>query len=352
MIGSDPTCDIVIAEAGVSRNHLLIFQDDNGLFAVDQNSTNGSFINDQLLIAGLKNAISPPVTIYMGTVTVTIKSDEASTSSSNSSSSSESTDSRRKTSIKDFKSQPAAPSIYKRAAATSSGDKTVVLKLERPKPATKFKFNPMYVVAGLVILAGAYFTQFTSEEEVQTAPSLKPRPRPVPLVAAQPIGLENVKLPEKDKILALSKNPKCAKSPETELCKSFKIPPNSPSWGVVSEEKNLFVFLPIDTAVGLVKDQLKTEITPKELTEIALAQGILYSTAPDIRYAELKGYQIIYAFFEKGEAAEPQLKAAALISPENLQSMRVIMGRLLGRLKQTGPKGVEISRSIYRSEIY
>lgn len=364
MIGSDPSCDIVVSEVGVSRNHLLIFQDSGLIYAVDQNSTNGSFINDQLLIAGLKNLLTPPVTIFLGAaVTITVLSDEdisARTGPKTASMVDRTSDKidvrdfRKKTSIKDFKPQASDPkgSIYKRTP-TVTGDQTVLLKLDRSKlEVKKKKINPMYVLAALVIGAGVYFTQFTSEEEVQSVPSLKPRPKPVPLVAQKPVGLENLKLPTKEKITALFSKAKCAKAPESELCKFFAIPATDPAWGVVSEDKDLFVFLPLDAAMTIVKQQLKTEVTPKQLIEVSVAQGLMSSTTQEINYSQLVNYKLVYAFYETGAGTGPQLKATALISPDNLQSMRVIMGRLLGRLGETGPSAAAIGHSLYHLETY
>jgi len=47
LLGRHPDCDIIILDKGVSRRHTRIFRQGNQLIISDENSTNGTFLNDQ-----------------------------------------------------------------------------------------------------------------------------------------------------------------------------------------------------------------------------------------------------------------------------------------------------------------
>ncbi|HXH30304.1 MAG TPA: FHA domain-containing protein [Bacteriovoracaceae bacterium] len=53
-LGSGETCDIELRASGISRKHIIILNEDDSYYVVDQGSTNGSFINEQRLVPGRK----------------------------------------------------------------------------------------------------------------------------------------------------------------------------------------------------------------------------------------------------------------------------------------------------------
>ena len=48
-LGRHPRCDIVLNEKAASRHHAEIHRKNNGIFFIDKNSTNGTYVNDQLI---------------------------------------------------------------------------------------------------------------------------------------------------------------------------------------------------------------------------------------------------------------------------------------------------------------
>ena len=49
-LGRHPRCDIVLHEKAASRHHAEIHRRNNGVFFVDKNSTNGTYINEQQIL--------------------------------------------------------------------------------------------------------------------------------------------------------------------------------------------------------------------------------------------------------------------------------------------------------------
>ena len=45
-------CDYILKEKGISRMHVKIMKKEDGLYLLDLNSTNGTFINDQQIASG------------------------------------------------------------------------------------------------------------------------------------------------------------------------------------------------------------------------------------------------------------------------------------------------------------
>ena len=48
-LGRHPRCDIVLNEEAASRHHAEIHRKNDGIFFIDKNSTNGTYVNDQLI---------------------------------------------------------------------------------------------------------------------------------------------------------------------------------------------------------------------------------------------------------------------------------------------------------------
>lgn len=66
-IGSSENNDIVIASVEISKKHLkLIITDDGKCFAIDQGSTNGSFINDERLVPGKREEFKLLASMRLG----------------------------------------------------------------------------------------------------------------------------------------------------------------------------------------------------------------------------------------------------------------------------------------------
>jgi ABC-type multidrug transport system ATPase subunit/pSer/pThr/pTyr-binding forkhead associated (FHA) protein/ABC-type multidrug transport system permease subunit len=60
MIGRNANCDIIISAATISGHHAQLIMDNNGsLFLIDQNSTNGCYVNQDRLLPGVATKLKP-----------------------------------------------------------------------------------------------------------------------------------------------------------------------------------------------------------------------------------------------------------------------------------------------------
>ncbi len=70
LIGSGPTCDLVIKNHFVSRKHCLLFKKANIFELEDWGSTNGTFINDVVLPPRVRTRITTKDIVTLGKVTL------------------------------------------------------------------------------------------------------------------------------------------------------------------------------------------------------------------------------------------------------------------------------------------
>lgn len=78
LLGSHESCDIVIRQKNISRKHLVIVSKNLSYYVVDQNSTNGSFLNDVKLVPGTEVELTTFFPLRLGNkVLVTLNSSEA-----------------------------------------------------------------------------------------------------------------------------------------------------------------------------------------------------------------------------------------------------------------------------------
>src|SRR5665647_2055045 len=84
IIGSDPACDIVIPGVSVSRKHLVIETERDTFYAIDQGSSNGSYLNEERLVPGRKVEFTSFFPIRLGdNILITLLSNEESENSLN-----------------------------------------------------------------------------------------------------------------------------------------------------------------------------------------------------------------------------------------------------------------------------
>jgi pSer/pThr/pTyr-binding forkhead associated (FHA) protein len=77
VIGSNESCDIFLSHESVSRKHIIVVNEDENFFVIDQGSTNGSFINEERLVPGRRVEFTSFFPVRLGDkILLTLLSDE------------------------------------------------------------------------------------------------------------------------------------------------------------------------------------------------------------------------------------------------------------------------------------
>ncbi|MEN3001333.1 MAG: FHA domain-containing protein [Armatimonadota bacterium] len=73
LIGRDPSCDVLLNDATVSRRHARILIEDNTAYLEDLGSTNGTQLNGQPVTPGQRVPLPPQATLQLGSVQLTLE---------------------------------------------------------------------------------------------------------------------------------------------------------------------------------------------------------------------------------------------------------------------------------------
>lgn len=77
VVGSDPSCDIVIEHPEVSKKHVSLYPEEDRFFIIDQGSRNGTYLNDERLIPGKKIEFTSFFPVRLGkSILISMISDE------------------------------------------------------------------------------------------------------------------------------------------------------------------------------------------------------------------------------------------------------------------------------------
>ena len=77
IVGSHESCDICLKHDTVSRKHLIIVNENDNYFVIDQGSMNGTFINEERLVPGRKVEFNSFFPVRLGgVILITLLSDE------------------------------------------------------------------------------------------------------------------------------------------------------------------------------------------------------------------------------------------------------------------------------------
>lgn len=78
-VGASTTSDIKVVAEGVSRKHIVILRENDDYFVIDQGSTNGTYINEEQLVAGKKYPFTTffPLKLGVNVLVSLVNSDDA-----------------------------------------------------------------------------------------------------------------------------------------------------------------------------------------------------------------------------------------------------------------------------------
>lgn len=370
IIGSDLAADIVVSEDQISRKHLIIVQEGDQYFVVDQGSTNGSYLNEERLVPGRKTEFTSYFPVRLGSsVLVSLVTDQ------------EAEEDQEKISIP-FPGDSSKPKKNP-LASQSSGDRTTVISLkdlqntrtdslvkkrqeykkkvsersvkEEPiKKKVKKKKNPIkliHIVVALILLPALYFT-FIGKEAPPVVVEVKPPTVEEKVAVAKTQGVL-IDPASKEIITQAFSTAKCQTEVEKVLCSSVK-GAGVENWGAVAVDQEMIVVIADATAFyeeakTLLPPPAVPEADPSGATPVAepspagaapqqqqvsyqeelwqIAAGIFVMdgiTKPN--YKLLEGKKLTFALYLLKEGA-PELKGTLAITAKSLEVVKVLLDR-------------------------
>lgn len=186
-IGSSETCDIILPAEGISRKHLVVVNENDNYFVIDQGSSNGSFINEERLVPGRRVEFTSFFPVRLGSnVLITLLSDENDSTQSEApfipfpeTKKEERPRQERKDeatkvlSLKDLQGAKTESLIKKRESLRQKKEATSNKKtIEKSKERSQTRFIQIIVVTILVI-AGCYHYYTKQNETLEAVPAIK-----------------------------------------------------------------------------------------------------------------------------------------------------------------------------------
>jgi pSer/pThr/pTyr-binding forkhead associated (FHA) protein len=340
LLGSGEMCDIIIVASGVSRKHILIGQEDDSFYVIDQGSTNGSYINEERLVPGRRTEFTSFFPVRLGDdILVSLISDADDLAAEESS---------NLDSVLLPPKEPKIPVPSRHSATLSQSDATTRISLKdlqraraekktekliqrreslqqqkaKVKPKTKDQSRmTLTKLLASIILAGALYYQFYIKEEVvvQTEPvaqvgevvELVQETPPAPEINRRLIPQDEL-LP-RERLLKLLMDIKCTTEIETYLCEL--IPGTREGyWGVLQVGTMIAVLIDGSSYLAEARGMLvntaasRPEDLPDSLRLLAMAI-FLNRYAPGLDYQRLEEQRITIVFFEPEQRSITQVFA-------------------------------------------
>ena len=344
VIGSNESCDIFLSHESVSRKHIIVVNEDENFFVIDQGSTNGSFINEERLVPGRRVEFTSFFPVRLGDkILLTLLSDEdakdlgfsdlqsfAQPKSTNSGSQASSlSEATKAISLKDLHSSR-TESLVKKRIETLSKKKT-----DPKAPVTKVKtdksrMTAVKIISILIFGFGLYYNLFLSPpaevepvkqvakvgEVVQVAP-------PAPLYPL--VSREN--LIPREKFGEIKKNTGCLSDIERHFCDRFPgVQMNAVQSGtnivlffdgaaIYQKAKAILPPAPADANGVVGPDFLKKYLI--DLNYVSMLMFLNESMPRDLNYELLKDMKITIILSIPSESGSEEFIALAII-PESL----------------------------------
>jgi pSer/pThr/pTyr-binding forkhead associated (FHA) protein len=355
VIGSDLSCDIVVAEDQISRKHLIVVQEEENYFVIDQGSTNGSYLNEERLIPGRRVEFTSYFPVRLGSsVLVSLVSDEEALDEVNKISipipgessapkknplsevpkvprSSE--DKTTVISLRDLQKSNTGSMVkrreaYKKKVAERAKAEADPKKKKKKKVKKKKKFLEFYEIVALAILGVALYLTFTGEKEI---PDNGSSPEEL-TTESKPVAEKPKKLttPNFLELFELKSAKKCQTPDEIVICESLKL--DDERWGTVEYKGQLVTLVDADKYFDHISQTLPEpkDYDPKtaegekrfqkELWELTVGWFLAKGFESDA-YTSLEGKELVFALLTSDQGIY-SVKASFVITPEKLKDVR------------------------------
>jgi pSer/pThr/pTyr-binding forkhead associated (FHA) protein len=376
LIGSHESCDIVLPANGISRKHLLIVNNEDNFFVIDQGSTNGSYINEQRLVPGKSADFTSFFPVRLGdTVLITLLSDEekspllsepllsdqtVSKPIDSKSSADQSDSSTKMVSLKDLQGSKATQKLVKKRVEVRAKKKVTPAVLSEAAIKDKQRMTMAKIIGVSVIAIAVYFNVKTQEteppQEVGVSVQVPASVVKEQVKAEEPkiIKLNQSDLIPKDSFKILINDIKCVNDYEKYLCN--KIPGvGDERWGVVQVGTMLNVFIDatpyFQRAQEMVREPLGIDgLPPKEEEVQQFHQDVMMTSTMifmidkmprDLDIDLLKGKNVTLVFFLKRSEGDPTVFALAFRSESIKPFLESFTSSHLERAYKLGVKAFE-----------
>lgn len=349
MIGSQETCDIVLRTGNVSRKHLMIINEDDFYYVVDQGTTNGSYINEERLVPGRKIEFTSFFPVRLGdNVLVTLLSDEdAHDLGYSGQAAGESTSPNLKMPVPDEATRTISLKELQNAKTehlVKKRQETVVKRRSVTRPSAKVKskdssrmFRVMIFCCSLVGVTAYYNIYVKVPQKTKIDPTAKvniPVSKKIAPVADRFPLVAKADLTPIEKFEEILKSIPCSNDIEKAFCEQF---PNGPTL-VIQTGTMINLFLngkdyfqkardlipPYVLKEGELPDERKERKYNNGLKLTAVLLFLRDNIRPDFRYDLVKGLNLTFAIYlTVAEGAEGYVPVA--ITPESLQKLMVTL---------------------------
>lgn len=385
VLGSGETCDVIISSENISRKHLIIVNDGDSYYVIDQGSTNGSFINEERLVPGRRTEFTSFFPVRLGTdVLISLLSDDEMETSSESPliplnipeedrKARGGDESTKMISLADLKKAKTTDlqakrqeGIKKRATAA----KAPVKKTKRQAEKQNFKFLQWVVLLALGGI-GYYNYQSQSEERAvrkmgEVDPNQVVRARPVEVKKApSPTEAQLIpdeQLTEKEKYTQFMNDAKCITDVEKYLCE--KLPgANSGKAGVVQVGTTFHILIDGD---AFIREARETVVHPpadaqgnyppeiyepykKTVMDTALAIYFMRGIPKDFDWEKYKDAKFSFAILETWQGQTYVQRVAAGYSESFRKFQGIVSEEFIKNVKDIGDNALLFTKDYYKT---
>lgn len=321
IIGSHESCDIILNSDGISRKHLIISSEDDNYFAIDQGSTNGSYVNEERLVPGRRVEFTSFFPVRLGSnVLVSLLSDEDASdlgfmeplekkdSTAPKVLNSGPSESTRAISLKDLQSGTTKKlqtkrnaSVAKRKSAISPSAPVVL------KEKNRMLLVKVFCVA--LVGAAAYYNFHTAKPDEAASQvkndKINDAPATIPEIVPRFPVVDALDLTSKTRFDGISKGLSCTSDLEIYLCNKF----SSILYSVIQSGTMVHLFLNGDEYYKKAKELIpRKKVTGKEAEspedlqkyqdDLKFVTIILFLTGAvprDLEYDRLKNVNLTFA---------------------------------------------------------
>lgn len=333
-IGASTASDIRIKAEGVSRRHLLIVKEGDTVYAIDQGSTNGTFLNEERLEAGKKVEFTTffPLRLGIHVLVSLVGGDDEDIFIPNMRSF-DNEETLTTTSLLSGKQAERATTD----ALIKKRNESVREKMSLPQPIhkgpTKAKSTMVTITALLIFGATFYYNVFVQESEPEVDAVV---PDEAAVKKAVPENDRNTSyaLPDKDlvpraKFESVNSEIKCVVELEKYLCERIPATKGG-NFGVAQMGSSFQAYVDgtsyWDEAKKLILPPTSSDPTvlatyQKNQDRIAIGIYLMKHVPYNLDYNRLKDMKITFAFY-LNDGTDWKLKKVSAMSFEGFQKMR------------------------------